>query len=215
MKINKEVVGDRIRTLIEDKGATIYDLAELTHLSAATISRYVNGLMSPKITTIEIIATRYGVNPAWLMGMSDKKALPANAVKLQSARIPLLGTIAAGKPILAEENIEEYIDVDTLTKADFCLKIEGDSMTNAGMNDGDIVFIRNQEDVENGEIAAVLIGDMDTYETLATLKRVYKTEQGIQLVSENPKYPPMFFNSENSLSIRIIGKATYLLSQVK
>ena len=83
-------------------------------------------------------------------------------------KLPLLGTIACGEPILAEENIEEYIDVDEEVKADFVLRCKGQSMIEARIFDGDLVYIHQQADVENGEIAAVLIDNE------ATLKKVYK-----------------------------------------
>lgn len=127
-------------------------------------------------------------------------------IKPSTKKIPLLGTIAAGTPILADENIEDYIDLDKEIQADFALRIKGDSMINANIKDGDIVFIHKQSDVDDGDIAAVLIEDS------ATLKRVFKIGGIIQLRAENSKYPPITLNGDKS--VYILGKATYKLSEV-
>lgn len=120
--------------------------------------------------------------------------------------IPLLGEIACGRPILAEENITEYIQFPSSLGADFCLRCRGDSMIDARIYDGDIVFIRQQPTVENGEIAAVLIGE----ET--TLKRVYHNGNTLMLMPANPAYEPMVFTGQELSEIRILGKAISYLS---
>lgn len=128
--------------------------------------------------------------------------------------VPLIGSIACGTPILADENIEKEIMLPEDISADFCLRCKGDSMINARIYDGDIVFIRKQPIVENGEIAAVLIDEMaDVSE--ATLKRVYIYEDKIMLIAENPAYPPMVYSNEDMNSVRIAGKAVAFLSRVK
>lgn len=128
--------------------------------------------------------------------------------------VPLIGSIACGTPILADENIEKEIQLPEDISADFCLRCKGDSMINARIYDGDIVFIRKQPMVENGEIAAVLIDEMaDVSE--ATLKRVYIYEDKIMLIAENPAYPPMIYSNEDMNSVRIAGKAVAFLSKVK
>lgn len=126
--------------------------------------------------------------------------------KILKKKIPLLGTIAAGEPILAEQNIEDYVDIESAVQADFCLRVKGSSMINAGIQDGDIVFIRKQPDVEDGEIAAVLIDEE------ATLKRVFKFNEEVQLRAENPKFKPITLNGDKN--ILILGKATYKLSKL-
>jgi repressor LexA len=115
-----------------------------------------------------------------------------------------LGTIACGQPIYAEEQFESYIEAGANINADFCLKIQGDSMINARICDGDIVFIKKQPIVADGEIAAVLIGDE------VSLKRVYKSNGEVVLVSENPSYKPMIFKGD-----RILGKAIAFQSDIK
>ena len=118
----------------------------------------------------------------------------------------MIGTIAAGEPLLAVENIEDYIDLDEKIKADFALRVRGDSMVGANIFDGDIVFIRKQPDVDDGEIAAVIIEDS------ATLKRVFKLGDKVMLKAENPRYKPIMLNGDKS--VYIIGKAVYKLSEV-
>ena len=116
-------------------------------------------------------------------------------------RIPLVGTIACGTPILATENIDGQVTVPEDINADFALRCKGDSMIDARINNGDIVYIRQQPTVENGEIAAVLIDDE------ATLKRVYISDNTITLVACNSKYQPFVYTGVQLDQIRILGKA--------
>lgn len=128
--------------------------------------------------------------------------LPSNMYPLpEMEKIPLVGSIACGTPILAEENIEAYIDLPRHIRADYALECKGDSMIGVDINDGDIVYIRKQPTVENGQIAAVRIGDE------ATLKRVYYDGECLQLVAENPKIRPMVFFGEEINDICIEGLA--------
>ena len=136
--------------------------------------------------------------------------LPDNIIPLpKNKKVPLLGTIACGEPILAVENIDKYVEMPETVHGTFALKCKGDSMINARIFDGDIVYIREQPDVENGEIAAVLIGDE------ATLKRVYKTPSKVVLRPENPMYDDMTYSKEELNQIRILGKAVAFLSAVR
>lgn len=127
----------------------------------------------------------------------------------KTKKVPLVGTIACGEPITAVENIEDYISMPENVHADFCLRCKGDSMINARIFDGDIVYIRQQPDVENGEIAAVLI------ENEATLKRVFKHKDSLELRAENPTFSPMYYEGAELEGIRILGKAVAFLSGVR
>ena len=118
-------------------------------------------------------------------------------------KVPLLGTIAAGLPILAEENVESYLPVLSSCNVDFALRIKGDSMIGARIYDGDIVYIKSQNDVEDGEIAAVLIDNE------ATLKRVYKFNDAVHLNPSNPEYKPMIYTKNNCQYFKILGKAVF------
>lgn len=124
-------------------------------------------------------------------------------------KIPLVGTIACGDPILAEENIEDYVEIPKHIKADFALTCKGDSMINARIFSGDIVYIRQQETVENGEIAAVLIDEE------ATLKRVRLFPDRIILEPENPMYDPFVYRGDEMNNVRILGKAVAFTSAVR
>lgn len=132
-----------------------------------------------------------------------------NPLPKTNTTIPLLGEIACGQPILAEENYSEVVPVPDYVHADFALRCRGDSMVGARILDGDIVYIRQQPDVEDGEIAAVLIGDE------ATLKRVYKIPGRLQLRPENPSYPVMEYANSDLDQVRILGRAVYFVSGVR
>ena len=130
---------------------------------------------------------------------------------ISKRRVPLLGGIVCGEPAFAEEEFESYVAVGTNVHADYCLKAHGDSMIGARIMDGDIVFIRKQDMVENGEIAAVLIGD----ET--TLKRVYydPDNQVLSLVAENPRFKTLRYMGAELDQVRILGKAVAFQSDVR
>ena len=133
--------------------------------------------------------------------------LPENIIPMPQTRpVPLLGTIACGEPILAEENIEAYVSVNKDIPADFALKCKGDSMINARIFDGDIVYIRRQANVDDGEIAAVLI------DTEATLKRVRRYPGKLVLSPCNPMYDDLIYTAEQLDSVRILGKAVAFTS---
>lgn len=130
-------------------------------------------------------------------------SLPSNIIPFPTmSKVPLVGQIACGTPILAEENITDYVDVPGHIKADYALTCKGDSMVNAGIRDGDIVYIRQQDEVENGQIAAVMV-DGDE----ATLKRFYFDGSQVQLVAENPKIMPRAFSGEEINRVHVIGLA--------
>lgn len=121
----------------------------------------------------------------------------------------MLGTIAAGDPIFANEEYETYVYADSKIRADFCLKVKGDSMINARILDGDVVFIKRQPDVLNGQIAAVLIDNE------VTLKRVFKRLRQVVLQAENPNYPPIVVNGYTEVEVSIIGLAVAFQSLVR
>ena len=133
-----------------------------------------------------------------------------NVAPISIKRIPILGEIACGEPIYAREEHESFVSADTDIDADFCLRAHGDSMIGARIFDGDIVFIRSQSAVDNGEIAAVIINDE------ATLKRVYfYPEEGKLILSpENPRYAPLVYVKDELNSIKILGKAVAFQSMV-
>ena len=161
---------------------------------------------------IKAIADALETTPSYIMGWDVKENTPdgtyPNIKPISVKRFPVLGNIACGEPIFAEEEHESYITAAADIHADFCLIAKGDSMINARIYDGDVVFIRSQPTVNNGEIAAVIIGDE------ATLKRVYIKPGVLQLVAENPAYEPMVFTGDELESVRILGKAVCFMSQL-
>lgn len=222
--MNKQIDSFKNRFNIAISNANIKpaELAERTKLSKSTISHYMSGYTQPKSDKLFILSKALNVNEAWLMGYdvpmerqdTSQILIASNIIPIpKTKKVPLLGTIACGEPILATENIEAYIDMDSDVHADFALRCQGDSMVNARIMDGDIVFIRKQDKVENGEIAAVLMDDCS--ESQATLKRVYISDDKIRLCAENPNYQDMIFFEEDMNKVRIIGKAIAFLSAVK
>lgn len=129
-----------------------------------------------------------------------------------TTRRPRLGTIACGEPILAEQNIEGYDEVPDFIRCDFTLVCRGDSMINARIRDGDIVCVKQQPTVENGQIAAVLVDDGATEG--ATLKRVRFRDGGIVLWPENPAYEPKVFTGKDVEKVKILGLATHFISTI-
>ena len=184
------------------------------YISKSALSQYINGKTSPDQEKLSILSEILKVNETWLMGydvpmeLGFKEAKISNLIPMPelNKKVPLLGEIAAGVPILADENVEMYVELDRTVQADFCLRVKGDSMINANIRENDIVFIRKQSDVDDGDIAAVLIDDE------ATLKRVYKMGGQVILRAENPKYEPITLNGDKS--VYILGRATYKLSEI-
>lgn len=147
------------------------------------------------------IASFFGVTVDYLVGGESFD-------NIRETKIPKLGKIPCGAPLQIYENCDGYFEADKDIDASFCLVAKGDSMINARIFDGDIVFIRRQPDVENGEIAAVIIGDE------ATLKRVYKYKDKIELRAENPMYSSIYYEKEQLNDVRIVGKAVAFYSNV-
>lgn len=228
--MEKSNTSERLRFLLRERKLKQVDILELAKpfckkygvkLNKNDLSQYVSGKVKPGQEKLSILGLALNVSEAWLMGYDvpitrepydiDVVSLSNqfnNINQLHKKRIPMLGDIACGEPIYADEKHESYVMADMDVNADFCLTAKGDSMINARINDGDIVFIKNQPMVDNGEIAAVIIDNE------ATLKRVYyyPEENKIILNPENSKYPPFVYTNEELNTIRILGKAVYFMS---
>lgn len=213
-------IGSRIRNRREELGLSQNELGKrLGYKSRSSINKIELDQRNLTQSKIKAIAEALETTPAYIMGWDepdqklDKENLKFfdNLFPIETKKFPLIGNIACGKPILADEQFEAYIEAGANIKADFCLRAKGDSMIGARIYDGDIVFIRKQEMVDDGEIAAVLIDDE------ATLKRVYYDQESnvIQLFAENPQYKTMRFAGEELDHIRILGKAVALQTDIK
>lgn len=201
------IIGDRmnnIKKLREKKGIKQDELAKLLNVTQGAVSGWETGRYNVDNEKLKAIANILQTTTDELLGISYPEILP-----VELKRFPMLGTIAAGEPIIANEEYDIYISADANIQADFCLQVRGDSMINARICDGDIVFIKRQPDVNNGQIAAVLIGDE------VTLKRVYKHPRQIVLQAENPLYPPIVINGYADVEVRIIGLAVAFQSVVR
>lgn len=208
MVFEKDSFRRRLAELMADNNDTTYSLGEFLGLNSATISRYTTGHIEPKMPTIQAIAEKYNVNPLWLMGQEGQSKYIDRAERAK--KIPVVGTIACGAPIIAQEYIEGTEFIPEGMHADFALRVKGDSMIGARILDGDLVYIRQQPEVENGEIAAVLIEGEE-----ATLKRVYLVNGTVILRAENPKYQDLVFSRKEAKGLKIIGKAIMFKSEVR
>lgn len=204
---NKEIMAQNIRYYLKRYGKTQKEICKDLGFKEMTFSDWVNAKTYPRIDKIEKMANYFHVQKADLV--EEKRKPLKNIIPIEKHMVPIIGTIAAGEPILADEHIEAYLPCDAGVQADFGLVVSGDSMIGADIHDGDVVFIRSQPIVDDGQIAAVRIDDD------ATLKRFYKNPDGCTLVSMNPQYPPMIFNSDNCDSIQIIGLAVAKYSVIK
>lgn len=209
MKMNQ-----RIRAKRQALGLTLEDVSKIVGVTRQTIQKYESGIVSNiPSDKIELLAQALHTTPAYLMGWEEASLEEQfdNIFPIELKKFPLLGEIACGEPIFCDEDRESYILAGSDIRADFCLKCKGDSMINARIYDGDIVFIRKQDIVDNGEIAAVVIEDE------ATLKRVYydRDKNVVTLIAENPKYTPMIYSGSDLEQIHVLGKAIAFQSDVR
>ena len=203
---------ENIKNRREELGMTKVRLAELVGYDRSMITKIEQGKVDLTQSKISAIAKALQTTTMKLMGDEEGDDTPSNILPLpKTKKVPLLGTIACGEPILATENVAEYVDMDADVHADFALRCKGDSMINARIFDGDVVYIRKQNTVENGEIAAVLIDGVES-ESEATLKRFFNEGDKIRLCAENPDIQ---YHGENMNCVRIIGKAVAFLSTVR
>lgn len=204
---------ERLKVALE--GHKNSEIADKIGISRQAISMYLSGTRHPVQPVIAALAKALDVSPVWLLGYDVDKTIPvpSNLIPVRHVnRVPLIGRIPCGKPILAVENFEDFYNVPDFVHADYCLRCVGDSMIDAHIDDGDIVFLKQQAEVEDGEIAAVTIGcDEDTE---ATLKKVYYGKETLTLMPANNKYSPIVYTGADLSEIHIIGKAVWLLSKL-
>lgn len=212
-------LGDLIREYRDSHELSQRQFANQCDLSNGYISILEKGVnpntgkpVTPTLPQLKKLADGMSMTLSELFDKIDDMPvyLGSNIIPMpEMQQLPLVGTIACGVPILAEENVEEYIRIPKHIRADFALTCKGDSMINARIWDGDIVYIKQQDTVENGEIAAVLIDGE------ATLKRVRLYEDHIILEPENPTYKPFVYWHDEMNQVRILGKAVAFTSAVR
>lgn len=203
----------KLKELRESRHLSMKDVARALNIPYTTYVNYEKGDREPNSEFLIAIAQFYNVTIDYIIGIEKKKLSyeKYGLSPITKKKIPLLGDIACGQPIFAYEDRESYVMSGTNLEADFCLTAKGDSMINARIYDGDIVFIRKQDTVENGEIAAVIIDDE------ATLKRVYyyPEQNRLYLAAANDAYAPLSFEGEELDHIYILGKAIAFQSDVR
>lgn len=196
---------ERIKSRREELGLTTEELAQrMGYKTRSSITKIETGKADIPQSKVKAFARALQTTTAYLMGDDDARearpSIPAGFEPLpEMTAVPLVGTIACGTPILAEQNVEARIGVPAAWRADFALTCKGDSMAPRYL-EGDIVCIRCQPQVENGQIAAVLIGEE------ATLKRFYQNGDTVTLQAENPAYSPLVYRGEELNEIRIEGR---------
>lgn len=203
--------GERMKQRRKEIGFSAEKVAERLGVSPATIYRYEKGdIEKVPVDSLAELAKILQTTPAYLMGWEEQPTpkptspapIPPGFMPMpKMKKVPLIGAIACGDPITALQNREGDVDVPEDVRCDFALKCHGDSMVGAGIHDGDVVYIHIQPDVENGEIAAVRIGDE------ATLKRVYLHTDYIELRPENPAFESIIRRKEDMNDVHIEGKA--------
>lgn len=194
--------GSRIKKAREKTGMSQTDMADKIGVSKQTLYKYENDIITNVPTDkIEAISRIAGVSPSYIMGWEDDDNLPPEAVSLKTKEIPILGTVACGKPIF-DPSDDVQVKVPASFRADFGLYARGDSMIGADIHDGDLIFFIRQPMVENGQIAAVFIDNE------VTLKRVYY-QKGERLVlqAENASVPPIIIEGPALNTVHIIGRA--------
>ena len=197
----------RIKSAREDLKLTKRELAKRIGVHESSINKYEKGLVDIPLSKISELAGVLKVTEAYLMGWEEKLEQPPQGLK-----IPVLGTVAAGIPISAVEDILDYEEIDSSFQSQgefFALRIKGDSMQ-PKMDDGDVVIVKQQSDANSGDTVIALVNGDE-----ATCKKLQKTENGIMLVSTNPNYLPMFFTNEEiqTKPVVILGKVVELRSK--
>ena len=220
MNVN-ELIANRRKEL----GFTLEDVANKVGVSKSTVKKWESGFIkNMKRDKMALLAEALQMSPMDLLDdnpndscydapMEQKGSnipLPDGTFRPELKRVPMLGYAAAGEPL---ENLDGqdtyYVETDSTYHVDFCITVRGDSMINAGINDGDIVFVRRQPEVENGQVACIEIE-----RSRVCIKRFYKTDNSVTLVSENPKYAPLQFNETNCEDFRILGLAVIKQSEI-
>lgn len=229
--MDKVSTGARLRQIMQERGLKQVDIVHMCapyarqfgiSMGKSAISQYVSGKVLPAQRQLSVLGQALNVSEAWLMGYDvprerssphsedDSLNLP-DVFPIRKKSFPLLGEIACGEPTYEEEEHETMVESTEGIDADFCLRARGDSMTGAQIDDGDVVFIKQMPMVDNGDIAAVVIGN----ET--TLKRVDYDPDRAELIlwPENTAYRPQIYRGEELNTVRILGRAVVIQKRIR
>jgi repressor LexA len=209
--MDNKTMSEKIKQLRMEHGLTLEQVANKVGVGKSTVRKWETGIIANmKRDKIAALAEALYTTPAYLMGWEESEPqaeqndlfTQLGIMPISKKKLPILGNAACGEPKYAEQTFEGYVTVGADMQADFCLYAKGDSMVNARIHDGDIVFVRKQDIVEDGEIAVVLVED-DT-----TIKRVYYDRENniLTLVPENPAFKVMRYVGAELNQIRILGK---------
>lgn len=200
-----KVFSKNLRLYLDKNNMTQLDLAKRLNVGTTSVSNWCNGLKSPRMDKVDAMCKLFNCSRTDLM--EDNTSLSTS--RKRGVVIKVLGRVAAGIPIEAVEDIvdtEEITEEMASTGTYFGLQIKGDSME-PRMCSGDVVIVRQQDDAESGDIVIAMVNGDD-----ATCKRLRKYRDGIELISNNPAYPPMFYSNEEIVTkpVKIIGKVVEL-----
>lgn len=197
-------IAENIKRIRLEHGLSQAELGKIAGVSDKAVSTWELGLKTPRMGAVEKMANYFGITKSAIV--DDVQPTPATPIPPgfipmpQMRKVPLVGSIACGTPILAQQNIDGSVDAPEDIRCDFALRCKGDSMIDAGIHDGDAVYIRIQPEVENGEIAAVRIGEE------ATLKRVYYDGTTLTLMPANAAFAPMVYTGPQLEEVHIEGR---------
>lgn len=199
------MLGTRIRELRKERNMTQAQLAKLLHVDCSSVTKWETGKANPDFEKQKQLSNIFNISTDYLLGRTDERT-PS---KSKGVKIPVLGTVVAGIPIDAVEEILDYEEITpelAATGEFFALRVKGSSMEPRIM-EGDVVIVRKQETADTGDIAIVLVNGDE-----ATVKKIRRTPEGITLIALNPTYSPLFYTSAevDSLPVRIIGKVVEL-----
>ena len=197
-------IAENIKRIRLEHGLSQAELGKIAGVSDKAVSTWELGLKTPRMGAVEKMANYFGITKSAIV--DDVQPTPATPIPPgfipmpPMRKVPLVGSIACGTPILAQQNIDGIVDAPEDIRCDFALRCKGDSMIDAGIHDGDAVYIRIQPEVENGEIAAVRIGEE------ATLKRVYYDGTTLTLMPANAAFAPMVYTGPQLEEVHIEGR---------
>ena len=200
----------QLSKLLEENKVTQSELASRLDVTNSAVNNWLLGNNMPRMDKIDKIASIFNVPRSILIGDSEKTDTYSRygLLPVVKRKIPIIGNVHCGKPEFAEEDYLDIVESDI--DADYALKAKGDSMIGAAIEENDLVFVKKQPSVKNGELAVILLNDEE-----AAIKRVYKYDSYISLNAENPAYQPLIFHDGDSGKVEILGRVVAHLHYYK